>query len=70
MVRKVFNSPRHLDSYQVRCILQAISFFGDALRFNLPDNDDCSDEDRGDFVSNYLSFACSTLLRSGIIRKV
>lgn len=70
MSRQMFNFPLHLDSYQVCCILRAISFFGDALRFNLPDNEDCSDEDRGEFVSEYLSFACSNLLRSGIIRKL
>lgn len=67
MSRQIFNFPAHLDSYQVRCILQAISYFGDAVRFNLPDNLECSDEDRGEFVSDYLSYACSALLRADII---
>ena len=64
---QIFNFPKHLDSYQVRCILQAISNFGDAVRFSLPNNPDCSDEDRGEFVSDYLSYACSALLSADIV---
>ena len=67
MSRQIFNFPKHLDSYQVRSILQAVSYFNDALRFNLSDNPDCSDEDRGEFVSDYLSFACAALLRADIV---